>query len=210
MRWPRRRRRSDADDVARAVEPVVLPVTTALTRTTALDLARRVERLPGPGPVVIDLTGIPAFDSDGAEVLLALQEADPQRSVSIVGLRQAAARLVAPDEPMSDAEADDWVLRRLRNLLVVQPARPGAASGAGLTSALASARLHEDAAIVVVDLLDVGDLPPIAVQAVAFASSHAALQGQELLIVNASVASAEALRAVGLSATTYVAPESPL
>jgi anti-anti-sigma regulatory factor len=102
------------------------------------------------------------------------------------------------------------VLRRLRNLLVVQPGRPGPASPVGLEAALTAARAHEDAAIVVVDLLDVGELSRSAVDALAFASSHAAVEGQELLIVNASVGTADELRAAGLSATTYVAPEPPL
>jgi hypothetical protein len=44
-------------------------------------------------------------------------------------------------------------------------------------------------------------------EAIAFASSSAALSGQELLVVNVDAGMGERLRHVGLSSTTYVAPE---
>jgi anti-anti-sigma regulatory factor len=75
-----------------------------------------------------------------------------------------------------------------------------------LEDAVTSATADTAAAIIVVDLLGVDALPPAAVDAIAFASSTAALHGQELLVVNVSASTAEALRLVGLSATTFVAP----
>jgi hypothetical protein len=44
-------------------------------------------------------------------------------------------------------------------------------------------------------------------QSIAFASSSAAVNGQELLVVNVDANSGERLRRAGLSATTFVAPE---
>ena len=145
---------------------VIMSVTQPLTRQTARELARAVERVDRAAPIVIDLTAIPGFDTDGAEALLALQASQGADRVSIVGLRQATARLVGPEEPAPVATVPvngGWALRRLRNL----------------------------------------------VESIAFASSTAALRGQELLVVNVAAEVAESLRVAGLSATTYVAPEPP-
>src|SRR4051794_12223455 len=92
MRWPRGR--GKAVPPRPPVDPVIVSVTTPLNRQTALELARKLERLEPTAPVVIDLTGIPAFDTDGAEQLLYLQESAVGRQVSIVGFRQATDRLV--------------------------------------------------------------------------------------------------------------------
>jgi anti-anti-sigma regulatory factor len=206
--------RKDPAGDARPRDAVVVSVTSPLNRQTALDLARQVERMPGDAPVVIDLTAIPSFDSDGADALLELQEAHGDRRLSIVGFRQATARLVGPvdaaaPEPGS-AASDGWVLRRLRNLVVVQPVDPEAPAAAQLDDAIAAAAANADAAIIVVDLRGVTEVAPAVVEAIAFASSTAALRGQELLVVNVGASMAESLRVAGLSATTFVAPEPPL
>ena len=60
-----------------------------------------------------------------------------------------------------------------------------------------------------VDVRGLTLLPADVVESIAFASSTAALRGQELLVVNVSAEAAETLRVAGLSATTYVAPEPP-
>src|SRR5689334_13424088 len=126
MRWPRGRRATPA--AHRAADPVVLSVTDALTRQTATELARRLERLEPSAPVVIDLTAIPAFDSDGAAELMHLQESHRDRRLSIVGFRQATDRLVGtvldeapPQRPSSEPAQGGWVQRNLRHLVVVQP-----------------------------------------------------------------------------------------
>src|SRR5947209_985847 len=122
MRWPLSRR--TAAKHAQPRDAVIMAVTQALTRQTAQELAREVDRVDRDAPVVIDLTAIPGFDSDGADALLALQAARGADRVSIVGLRQATDRLVGPDDPAPVATASatgGWVLRRLRNLVVVQP-----------------------------------------------------------------------------------------
>jgi CTP:molybdopterin cytidylyltransferase MocA len=68
------------------------------------------------------------------------------------------------------------------------------------------AALDTGTGIVVVDLRG-ARLTPVGLQAIAFASSAAAVNGQELLVVNVDAHTGEKLRHVGLSGTTYVAPE---
>lgn len=214
MRWRRRRDRPPV--VARVGEPVVLTVTRPLTHETAADVAAQVRRVPEPTPVVVDLTGIPAFDTDGAGALLGLQDAVGVGRLSIVGFRQAVARIVGEtDVPAASVQAASvaaspgWSIRRLRNLAVVHGAEDALLSAESLEPFLTAA-LHEDVGIVVADLRPVGELTPEAVQVVAFASSQAALRGQELLVVNVSAEAAEQLRRAGLSATTFIAPQPQL
>jgi anti-anti-sigma regulatory factor len=198
---------------APTLDAVVVSVTTPLTRETALEVGRQVDRISRDADVVIDLTAIPAFDTDGADALLALQAAHASGRVSIVGFRQATARLVGQEETPTvvtgpDLPArDGWVIRRLRNLVVVQPQDESAPAPYGLEATVAAATTDVAAAIFVLDLRGVAELPPAAVDAIAFASSTAALRGQELLVVNAGPQVFDVLRATGLSATTYVAPE---
>ena len=212
MRWPRAGNKR-AKHAAARTSPVVVAVTTPLTRETALELRRQVELLDPQGEVVIDLTAIPAFDSDGADALFEIQASHAERRISIVGFRQATARLIGPSTtvPVDDAPAaatrDGWVARRLRNLIVVQAEDSATADAAGLEAALTTAMADLDAAIIVIDLRGVMSLPVAAVEAIAFASSTAALRGQELLVVNVQADGVEALRTAGLSATTFVAPE---
>jgi hypothetical protein len=66
--------------------------------------------------------------------------------------------------------------------------------------------LTTGAGIVVVDLRG-AELTMNGLQSIAFASSSAAVNGQELLVVNVDANSGERLRRAGLSATTFVAPE---
>lgn len=212
MPWKRSRRPSDP--AARPVDPVVLTVTYPLTHQTAEELAAQVGRIPAATPVVVDLTAIPSFDTDGADMLLGLQDSVGADRLSIVGFRQAVSRLVGGDDlavesPVigaSGANDDGWRLRRLRNLAVVQAAEGVTVSTAALEQAVTAA-IAEDVAIVVLDLRPVLTLTAESVQIIAFASSSAALRGQELLVVNVSAEAGEQLRRAGLSATTFVAPE---
>src|SRR5881397_75942 len=108
MWWRRRRRAVDAraDDVATAVaSPVVLALTEPLTGATAARLSGQVARLDPQIPVVIDLTGIPSFDSEGTESLAGLQERHGVDHVTIVGLRQAAARLTGAAATAAPSES---------------------------------------------------------------------------------------------------------
>ena len=194
-------------------DAVVVAVTSPLNRDTALELRRQIDLVSPHAEVVIDLTAIPGFDSDGADALFEMQAAHTDRRISIVGFRQATARLMGPDaavstpDPLVAPEQSGWAVRRLRNLVVVQAADSSAASVDGLEDTITAVTADADAAIIVIDLRGVLDLPASSVEAIAFASSTAALRGQELLVVNVHAGGVEALRAAGLSATTFVAPE---
>ena len=200
-------------------EAVVMAVTTPLNRDTAIELRRQVDLVNPHTDVVIDLTAIPAFDSDGADALFELQAEHAERRISIVGFRQATARLMGPDAEVALPDplvgpggsgrsgGSGWVVRRLRNLVVVQPEEASAASADGLEGVITDVADGADAAIIVIDLRGVALLPASAVDAIAFASSTAAVRGQELLVVNVPADGVDALRSAGLSATTFVAPE---
>src|SRR5438874_9347340 len=141
MRWGRRER---------AAEPVVLAVTSPLTEEVAGRLAAQVDRISAQAPVVVDVTAIPAFDSDGAARLAGVQERLGADAVTIVGFRQAAARLTgAADAPASSTSGKGWVVRRLRNLAVVQCHDDAIACADDLETPLAAAA-EESVAIVVV------------------------------------------------------------
>jgi anti-anti-sigma regulatory factor len=203
-----RGRRETVDAVSGdAPAPVVLAVTEPLTGETAERLSGEVGRLGQGTPVVIDLTGIPSFDSDGAAKLAGLQERVGAGQLTIVGLRQATARLTGAAQPAAPAatSASGWTVRRLRNLAVVQVSGPDADPDA-VESSLSEA-IEQDVAIVVCDLRGTV-LSDAGAAALAFASSAAALRGQELLVVNVGSTDISRLRGLGLSATTYVAPET--
>jgi len=160
--------------------------------------------------VVIDLTAIPEFDSDGAAALVGLQEAYGPDRVTVVGLRQATARIVGISDMMlatvPDPRAESgWVIRRMRAISVVQGVDDQPVTTDDLEPVLEAA-LDTGTGIVVVDLRG-ARLTPVGLQAIAFASSAAAVNGQELLVVNVDAHTGDKLRHVGLSGTTYVAPE---
>jgi anti-anti-sigma regulatory factor len=185
----------------------VLSVTEPLTSETAERLSGEVGRLGEGTPVVIDLTGIPSFDSDGAAKLVGLQDRLGADQLTIVGLRQATARLTgaAQQTTQPPTVTSGWTVRRLRNLAVVQAASAGADPDA-LEGSLSEA-IEQDVAIVVCDLRGTV-LSDAGASALAFASSAAAVRGQELLVVNVGETDVGRLRGLGLSATTYVAPET--
>ena len=189
---------------------MVLTVTDPINRQTASDLVATVDRLASSSRVVLDLTAIPDFDTDGAAALVGLQESYGPERVTIVGLRQATARLVGIDEIILSQAPEQrvdsgWVVRRLRAISVVQTVDNAQRTTDDLEPVLDQA-LATGAGIIVVDLRN-AQLTRAGLQAIAFASSHAALNGQELLVVNVDASTSDKLRTAGLSATTYVAPE---
>jgi anti-anti-sigma regulatory factor len=205
--WWRGRRVDDDAESATALAPVVLAVTEPLTDAAAERLTGEVGRLERGTPVIIDLTAIPSFDSDGAARLIGLQDRLGAGRLTIVGLRQATARLTGSlvPSPRPAMSTSGWTVRRMRNLAVVQAAAAGAdpdAVEAALTEAI-----EQDVAIVVCDVRGTV-LSDAAAAALAFASSAAAVRGQELLVVNVGAADIDRLRGLGLSATTYVASET--
>lgn len=205
MRWPRRRKVRPAEPVRAVVarSPVILAVTEALTRAAAERLSGEVDRMDPGTPIVIDVTAIPSFDSEGTASLAGLQERRGNEHVTIVGLRQAAARLTgAAPTTMATATGAGWTVRRLRNLAVV---RADAFADADTLEVPLAEAVEQDVAIVVCDLRGV-ELTDPGAAALAFASGAAAVRGQELLVVNVSADDVSRLRLLGLSATTYVAP----
>ena len=188
----------------------MLTVTQPVTRDTVPEIVARVGRMASSSRVVIDLTAIPEFDSDGAAALVGLQEAYGPDRVTVVGLRQATARIVGISDMMlatvPDPRAESgWVIRRMRAISVVQGVDDQPVTTDDLEPVLEAA-LDTGTGIVVVDLRG-ARLTPVGLQAIAFASSAAAVNGQELLVVNVDAHTGEKLRHVGLSGTTYVAPE---
>lgn len=209
VRWWRSR--TDTAIATRPAKSLVITVTEPVTRDTAAGLVAHVGRVATTSPVVIDLTDIPEFDSEGAAAIVGLQEQLGPDRVTIVGFRQATARLVGaedlagPATPDIDPGAPTWIVRRLRAIAVVQTVDGVIATTDDLEPALTAA-LGQDAQIVVVDLR-CSRLTRAGLQAIAFASSTAAINGQELLVVNVDGDTGERLRRAGLSGTTYVAPE---
>jgi anti-anti-sigma regulatory factor len=207
VRW----RRSRAPEfIAPEPQPLVLTVTDPVTRRTAAELVAKVDRIASAGRVVIDLTAIPEFDTDGAAALVGLQESYGPGRVTIVGLRQATARLVGSDDlavvvPPEQRRGSGWVIRRLRAISVIQTVDDQQQTTEDLEPILEEA-LATGAGIVVVDLRS-ARLTRGGLEAIAFASSTAALAGQELLVVNVDAHTGEKLRNAGLSSTTFVAPE---
>ena len=210
MRW----RWSRTVEATRAApDRLVLTVTDPITRATAPSLVARVGRIAAANPVVIDLTAIPDFDSEGAAAIIKLQESYGSDRVSVIGFKRAAARIVgAADVQVTPAaavpvasRASGWAVRKLRAIAVVQAEDGQRVTTDDLEPALTKA-IESYASIVVADLRGV-TVTPLGLQAIAFASSTVALNGQELLVVNADADTAEHLRRAGLSQSTFIAPE---
>lgn len=208
VRWRRSRPRVTP---APERQPQVLTITDPVTRQTASDLVARVDRIASSDRVVIDLTAIPDFDTEGAAALVGLQESYGPGRVTIVGLRQATARLVGIDDVAfgqtpEQRDASGWVIRRLRAISVVQTIDDRTTTSTDDLEPLLDQAMATGAGIVVVDLRH-AELTRAGLEAIAFASSRAAVGGQELLVVNVDANTSEKLRNAGLSATTYVAPQ---
>src|SRR4051812_28430430 len=122
VRW--RRSRAHAPEVHDR-QPLVLTVTEPLTRDTAPDLVARVGRIATSSRIVIDLTAIPDFDSEGAAAIVGLQESYGADRLTVVGMRQATSRIIGIDDlaltaTSSVAVDSGWVVRELRAIAVVQ------------------------------------------------------------------------------------------
>lgn len=206
-----KRPRSRAASPTPTDQPKVISLVDGLTRQTVEDLAADIEATDADRPVVIDLAAIRFFDSDGTDRLGALEVEFGQR-VSIVGLRQATARLMelpGSHPAATAADTDMLPITRLHSTAVLRGRAGRPVQADALQRSLDDA-FADDVAIVVVDFRDAPDLQPGAVDVLTFASSRAALGGRELLIVNVSATAAQRLRDAGLSATTYLAPTPDL
>lgn len=188
-------------------EPLVLAMTEALSADAVQRVAEQVHSVSAARLIVVDVTGVPSFDSDGTAALIALQEEVGPGRLAVVGLREAAARLVGNAEvsveTTLDADTGPGIrLRRMPNLVVITcTVVPTAAQ---LQRALETA-IAADLAIVVADLEPLTTLGPDLLDVLAFASSRAAMRGQELVLLNLSTDASAALRTTSLAATTYLA-----
>src|SRR5579875_3148861 len=101
-----------------STSPVVLSVTEPLTAKRARELAIEIVDLD-PKSVVVDLTGMPFFDSDGVSLLVDLQDQRGSDRLAFRGMVAAVSRLVnAPElRGLRDPEVDQ---SRVSNAEVVR------------------------------------------------------------------------------------------
>lgn len=178
-------------------EPVVLTLTEPLTRAVVTRLRSVVRGVSGGRPVVVDVTTTPAFDSDGTGDLLALQEEMGARRLVVVGMRQAAARILDVPELLG-AESS----RPTPGLILIEakPRRPVATMRSALRAAVS-----RHITIVIVDMSAITTIEPELVTVIEETSQAAAVEGLELVLANVWPSVAEPLLAGDLAATTYVA-----
>jgi anti-anti-sigma regulatory factor len=194
-------------------EPVVITVADALDEETARQVGERVLGLVPRQRVVIDLTAITGFDSDGASRLFELQERIGSDRVAVVGLRQAAARMLGVDATGGAALAHvtatiggTWRMQASREVAVLSPLDSSPENPTDSLAAALSSALATDAAIVVVELGWVRRLTTGTADVLVRASATATASGQELVLkVTPDVA--WQLRMCSLGATTHVAEE---
>jgi anti-anti-sigma regulatory factor len=163
------------------------------------------------------VSDISDFDSSGTSALLALQELAGTDRVVVVGVREAAARLLAIDDLLPSPVADTGnagdtenadhppasARRRLMpGLMMVSP--DDAATAEALEATL-NAALDRGISIVVADVAGYPTMPADVVLALASVGRKAERGGQELVLVNASSAAAAALAGAKLGSTTHVA-----
>jgi anti-anti-sigma regulatory factor len=187
-------------------DAVVLTVTEMLTRRSARRVSDRVRLLPQPRPpVVLDLTAIPGFDTDGLTELLELRDAAGADRVLIVGLREAVARLVGAFDLAVEPTAADAGANRLRRMPGVTMVTVDPQTSSGELRLTLDSAVAEDAAIVIVDLAELSTLSADVIDAIAYASSQVAMAGQEMVLLNVSEPASAELRRAALAATTYIA-----
>jgi anti-anti-sigma regulatory factor len=193
-------------------DPVVIrPQATSLTGLTAARLVSDVAAAGGQD-VVVDLSGIDGWDSEGAATIAELAEGP--RPVRLLGFAEATGRMfgvterpIGPDpaDAADSAGAADAAerLTRLRATVVYRPA-----TGADLVRRLEAivADSGAEITVVVVDLADLSALEPADVDVIAFASSLAAVRHVRLLVVNVPPDDIDGLRGAGLSDQTWVSP----
>jgi len=189
-------------------DPVVFTLTETLTRRSAKRVTDIVRLLPRQRTVVVDVTAIPGFDSEGVTELMELRDNDRGGRIAIVGMREAAARLVgvsdlAVETAIGDEATGYSRIRRMAGVALVTV--DAAASAASMREALTAA-VADDAAIVIVDLAKLPHVDAAMVDALAFASTQVLMAGQEMVLLNVADDAGRRLRHAALAATTYIAP----
>ena len=187
-------------------EPVVLTLE-SLTQRAVDRMRTMLQGIPPERPVIIDVTTLAGFDSQGTSALQDLQDEAGEGRLLVVGFRQAAARLFELNAILTEPTKDDdgeATLRVLPTPGMVFVDIKSATSRQALDSLLRSA-IARDIAIVVVDLESVTIASIDVLLAVTAASHAAAAQGHELVLINVADDLASLLDRVGLAATTYLA-----
>lgn len=200
----------DTTSIARQrEEPVVITLTGPLTQQAVARLGALIVDGPPTKTVIVDVSDISDFDSAGTAALLALQELAGSGRVLVVGVREAAARLLAIEDllptptPATAAEAGAAARPQLMpGLMMVTPSE--GATAAVLHQTLTAA-LDRGISIVVADLGGYPSMVAEALGAVQMAGRRAEHQGQELVLVNVSPTVAAGLAALGLGTTTHIA-----
>lgn len=187
-------------------EPVVITLAGPLTQRAVARLGAVIADGPPTKTVIIDVSDISDFDSAGTAALLALQELAGSH-VLVVGVREAAARLLAIEDllstPAGAGDAASAAHRKpMPGLMVVTP------DGTAGTDALAqklTAALDRGISIVVVDLADCASMSSGILPAIQVAARKAERQGQELVLLNVAAPLAGDLSAIELGSTTHIA-----
>jgi anti-anti-sigma regulatory factor len=206
---------SPIDDTAQVArqreEPAIITLTGPLTQQAVSRLGALIAGGTPSRTVIVDVSDISDFDSRGTSALLALQELAGADRVVVVGVREAAARLLAIDDllpaPAAEATSTDDTSssgrpRLMPGLMMVSP--DDAATAEALEATL-DAGLDRGISIVVADIAGYPTMPADVVQALVSAGHKAERRGQELVLVNASPAAATALAGANLGSTTHIA-----
>lgn len=187
-------------------EPVVITLNESLTLRSVQRLQSVIRGVSPQRTIILDMTTIPGFDSQGVAELHALQDDVGTDRLVIVGLRQAAARLFGLTVGFADTKGEQLGAPATGApptpgmvLVEVRPGSPGHALNSALQSAIA-----KDIAIVIVDLRWVAASVE-ALGAITAASRASASHGQELVFVNVAPEMVQLLGRMDLAATTYLA-----
>ena len=155
--------------------------------------------------VIIDLSEIREWDSDGAAALVALAESSDR--VRITGFAEATQRMLGVGDPqpasLPPPATDAPAVVRLRATAVYRP-RTSDELAARLEAIIGD--LERDVTTFVLDLAGLPELNTAAVEATAFGSSLAAVRGVRVMVVNVPGDELDSLRRAGLSAQTWLAP----
>ena len=188
-------------------EPTVITLTEPLNGRAVSRLGGLLSGVLRTGTVIVDVSEVPQFDTQGTSGLLALQELVGADRLVVVGVREAAARLLGLEDLLVERVAPSVGRRGSSGPSRVMPGLltlvPEATSTTALRSALAAA-LDRDILIVVVDLASCLTPSADTVDVLSGAGQRAAARGQELVFLNVPEPLASALRAQGLPPTTHL------
>ena len=185
-----------------ALEPMVLTLTEPLTERSVSALTEVVEHADAGRTVIVDITGISDFDSQGMSALLGLQDSLGRDRVLVVGVREAVARLVAVEDlvdPSVDAPTRHPQLRT--GLVMVSP--DATTTSNDLLAALEAA-VDQGTTLVVVEMAATRAPTRDTLRVLVRGAEHAARRGQHLILLHVADAIATPLTQMGLPATTHV------